>query len=65
MFYLLSLVLYAKARIVPGWRQKLYFGGTLLSYLLGVFSKENVAILPSFISSYDSISSKNLTLSKR
>ena len=53
MFYLLSLVLYAKGRLSTGWPRVLYFGGTVLSYLLGVFSKENVAILPLFIALYE------------
>jgi hypothetical protein len=49
MFYLLSLVLYIKGRLSAGRPRVLYFGGMALSYLLGVFSKENVAILPLFI----------------
>ena len=53
MFYLLSLVLYIKGRLSTGWPRVFYFGGMVLSYLLGVFSKENVAILPLFICLYE------------
>jgi hypothetical protein len=53
MFYLLSLVLYIKGRLSTGWPRGFYFGGMVLSYLLGVFSKENVAILPLFICLYE------------
>jgi len=53
MFYLLSLVLYVKGRLTTGRPRILYFGGMGLSYLLGVFSKENVAILPLFIVLYE------------
>jgi hypothetical protein len=53
MFYLLSLVLYIKGRLSTRWPRKLYFGGMALGYLLGVFSKENVAILPLFIALYE------------
>jgi hypothetical protein len=53
MFYLLSLVLYVKARLSTGWSRVFYIGGMLGSYLLGVFSKENVAILPVFIGLYE------------
>ena len=53
MFYLLSLVLYIKGRLSTGWPRVFYFAGTALSYLLGVFSKENVAILPLFIALYE------------
>jgi len=53
MFYLLSLVLYIKGRLSTGRPRVFYFAGTALSYLLGVFSKENVAILPLFIALYE------------
>jgi hypothetical protein len=53
MFYLLSLVLYVKGRLSTGRPRILYFGGMVLSYLFGVFSKENVAILPMFIALYE------------
>ena len=53
MFYLLSLVLYIKGRLSTGGPRVFYFGGMVLSYLLGVFSKENVAILPLFIALYE------------
>jgi hypothetical protein len=53
MFYLLSLVLYIKGRLSTGGPRVFYFGGMVSSYLLGVFSKENVAILPLFICLYE------------
>jgi len=53
MFYLLSLALYIKGRLSTGRPRFFYFGGMVLSYLLGVFSKENVAILPLFIALYE------------
>ena len=54
MFYLLSLVLYVKGRLTSSHGHRIfYFGGTGLSYLLGIFSKENVAILPLFIVLYE------------
>jgi len=53
MFYLLSMVLYIKGRLSTGRPRVFYFAGTALSYLLGVFSKENVAILPLFIALYE------------
>jgi protein O-mannosyl-transferase len=53
MFYLLSMVLYIKGRLSTGRARVFCFGGLALSYLLGVFSKENVAILPLFIALYE------------
>jgi len=53
MFYLLALVLYIKGRLSTGRPRVFYFAGTAFSYLLGVFSKENVAILPLFIALYE------------
>ena len=65
MFYLLSLVLYIKGRLSTGGPRGFYFGGMLLSYLLGVFSKENVAILPLFIVLYEFYFFQNFDLSPR
>jgi len=65
MFYLLSLVLYIKGRLSSGRPRVLYFGGMVLSYLLGVFSKENVAILPLFIALYEFYFFQKLDLSPR
>jgi hypothetical protein len=65
MFYLLSLVLYIKGRLSTGWPRGFYFGGMVLSYLLGVFSKENVAILPLFIALYEFYFFQNFDLSPR
>jgi hypothetical protein len=53
MFYLVSLVLYIKGRLSTGWPRVFYFGGMVLGYLLGVLTKENVAILPLFIVLYE------------
>jgi len=65
MFYLLSLVLYVKGRLTTGRPRMLYFGGMVLSYLLGVFSKENVAILPLFIALYEFYFFQDLDLSPK
>ena len=53
MFYLLAFVLYIKGRCARGKTRFFYFGGGALSYLLGIFSKENVIILPFFIALYE------------
>jgi hypothetical protein len=53
MFYLLTMVLYIKGRLASGWNRYICFGAMVLSYLLGVFSKENVAIVPLFIALYE------------
>ena len=62
MFYLLSLVLYIKGRLSTGRGRFLYFGGMVLTYFLGIFSKENVAILPLFIALYEFYFFQNLDL---
>jgi hypothetical protein len=65
MFYLFAFVLYVKGRLAKGQGRFLYLGGAGLSYLLGVFSKENVAILPFFIALYEFYFFQNLDLSPR
>jgi len=65
MFYLLSFVLYVKGRLSIGYRRYYYLGGTVLTYLLGVFSKENVAILPLFIGLYEFYFFQNFDLSPK
>jgi hypothetical protein len=65
MFYLFSMVLYIKGRLSSGRVKYVYFLGMVLSYLLGVFSKENVAILPLFIALYEFYFFQNLDLSPR
>lgn len=65
MFYLLTMVLYIKGRISSGNRRYLYFGCAGLAYLLGVFSKENVAILPLFVLIYEFYFLQNLTISPK
>jgi hypothetical protein len=65
MFYLLTFVLYIQGRLSKGRGRFLYFGGGFLSYLLGVFTKENTAILPFFIALYEFYFFQNLELSPR
>jgi hypothetical protein len=65
MFYLLSLVLYLKGKLSSGRQRYFYFAGTVLTYLLGVFSKENVAILPFFIALYEFYFFQNFDLSPK
>jgi hypothetical protein len=63
MFYLLSMVLYVKGRLSFNNTRFIYFGGMGLSYLLGIFSKENVIILPLFIVLYEFYFLQNFDLS--
>lgn len=65
MFYLLAMVLYIKGRMSSGRTKYFYFPGLLVAYLLGVFSKENAAILPFFIALYEFYFFRNLDLSPR
>ena len=65
MFYLLAFVLYIKGRLSNGWPRILCFAGAAFSYLLGVFSKENVAILPLFIALYEFYFFQNFDLSQK
>jgi hypothetical protein len=65
MFYLLTFILYIKGRLAHGKVRLLYLGGALLGYLLGVFSKENTAILPLFIALYEFYFIQNMDLSPR
>jgi len=65
MFYLLSFILYIKGRLSSGYPRVIYFGGLALSYLLGVFTKENVAILPLFIALYEFYFFQNLDVSPK
>jgi hypothetical protein len=65
MFYLLSMVLYVKGRLSTGRPRILYFGGVVLTYLMGVFSKENAAILPVFIALYEFYFFQRLDLSPK
>jgi tetratricopeptide (TPR) repeat protein len=53
MFYLLSMLLYVKGRLSKEKDSIFYFAGSAISYLLGIFSKENTAILPLFIALYE------------
>jgi len=65
MFYLLALVLYVKGRLASGMKSYLYLAGMVLSYLLGLFTKENVAILPLFIALYEFYFFQNLEVSRK
>ncbi len=65
MFYLLSFVLYIKGRLSAGGPRIFYFTGAGFTYLLGVFSKENVAILPLFIAIYEFYFFENFDLSPK
>jgi hypothetical protein len=65
MFYLLSMVLYIQGKLSSGKIRIIYFGGMVLAYVLGVFSKENVTILPVFIALYEFYFFQNLDLSPR
>jgi hypothetical protein len=62
MFYLLCMALYIKGRLSVGRPRFFYFGGMGLSYLLGVFSKENAAMLPLFVALYEFYFFQNLDL---
>ncbi len=65
MFYLLTMVLYIKGRISSGNRRYIYFGSACFTYILGIFSKENVAILPLFVLIYEFYFFQNLTISPK
>ncbi len=65
MFYLLAMLLYVKGRLASGNRSTLYLAGMVLSYLLGLFTKENVAILPLFIALYEFYFFQNLEVSRK
>ena len=65
MFYLLSFVLYIKGRLSGGRPRIFDFAGAVFTYLLGVFSKENVAILPFFIALYEFYFFQKLDLSAK
>ncbi|OGP88501.1 MAG: hypothetical protein A2156_03505 [Deltaproteobacteria bacterium RBG_16_48_10] len=53
MFYLLTMALYVRGRLSSGSKRYLCWSGMASSYLLGLFTKENVAILPFFIALYE------------
>jgi tetratricopeptide (TPR) repeat protein len=65
MFYLLSMVLYVKGRLVLGKARYVYLGGAVFSWLLGVFSKENAAVLPMFILLYEFYFFQNLSVNRK
>jgi protein O-mannosyl-transferase len=65
MFYLLSMVLYVKGRLSSDRSRFFYFGGMVLSYVLGVLSKENAAVLPFFIALYEFYFIQNFDLGPR
>jgi hypothetical protein len=53
LFYLLAMVLYVKGRLSSGRKRFLFWLGMGGSYVLGLFTKENVAILPLFVALYE------------
>jgi len=54
MFYILSMLLYARARLAEGWgKQAILLLGSLCSGCLALGSKENAATLPFFILLYE------------
>jgi tetratricopeptide (TPR) repeat protein len=53
MFYLLSIILFIKARLSTGRQRIFYYGGMSLSGLLSILSKENGMMLPIFIVLYE------------
>jgi Flp pilus assembly protein TadD len=54
MFYVLSLLLYAKARLAEqNWTKRALFGGCILAGMLALGSKEIAATLPFFIFLYE------------
>ena len=65
MFYLFTMVLYVKGRLSTGQGRFFYFGAMVLTYLLGVFSKENAAILPLFVALYEFYFFQNFDLSPK
>jgi protein O-mannosyl-transferase len=64
-FYLLTMVLYIKGRLSSGQKRLLFWAGAVLSYLLGLFTKENVAILPLFVALYELYFFQNFDLGPR
>jgi protein O-mannosyl-transferase len=65
MFYLLTFVLYIQGRLSKGRTRFFCFGGGVVTYLLGVFTKENAAILPFFIALYEFYFFQHLDLSPK
>ena len=63
MFYLLAIFLYTKGRLSKGTPRLLYWIGMVLSYLFGLFSKENAAILPFYVALYELYFFQNLDIS--
>jgi tetratricopeptide (TPR) repeat protein len=65
MFYLLAMLLYVKGRLSKGTPSLLYWVGMVLSYVFGLFTKENVAILPFFVALYELYFFQNLDLNPK
>jgi protein O-mannosyl-transferase len=65
MFYILSMLLYVKGRLTKGTPRLLYWMGMVFSYLLGLFSKENVAILPLYVALYELFFFQKMDLSPK
>ena len=65
LFYLLALTLYVKGRLSSGRKRWLLWLGMAGSYFLGLFTKENVAILPLFVALYEFYFFQNLEVSPK
>jgi len=65
MFYLITMILYVKGRLSSDSRRWIYFCTGGLTYLLGIFSKENVAILPFFVLLYEFYFFQKLTFASK
>jgi protein O-mannosyl-transferase len=65
MFYLLAMALYVKGRLSSGMKRALIWTGAAGAYLLGLLTKENVAILPLFVGLYEFYFFQNVDLSTR
>ncbi len=65
MFYFLSMYLYVKGRIsTSGTRSKVYYFLAVLSFILGMGSKQNVAMVPVFILIYEIFFFQNFNFRK-
>jgi tetratricopeptide (TPR) repeat protein len=65
MFYLLAMALYVKGRLSSGSQRQLCWAGAVSSYLLGLFTKENVVILPLFVALYEFFFFQNVSFSPK
>ncbi len=52
-FAMLSILCFVKYRDFGKWRRGILYGGSLLFFALGIFTKESVVILPAMMLAYD------------